>query len=85
MVRSAILFFPGSVLKRSFVRVMATKQFHRSSSIFGTRIAFSPISTDQGKSTGDVFFAWSRDEPRAVTFTPVAGRVQVSGDFAFEA
>ena len=33
----------------------------------------------------DVFFALSRDEPRAVTFMPVAGRVQVGGDFAFEA
>jgi hypothetical protein len=31
------------------------------------------------KRTGDVFFALSRDEPRAVTLMPVAGRVQVSG------
>jgi hypothetical protein len=30
-------------------------------------------------------FALSPDEPGAVTFTPVAGRVQVGGDFAFEA
>src|ERR1019366_7814868 len=46
---------------------------------------FSPISTDEGKSTGDLFFALSRDDPGAVTFTTVAGRLQVGGDFAFEA
>ena len=37
------------------------------------------------KSAGDVLFALSREEPRAVTFTPVAGWVQVGGDFASEA
>jgi hypothetical protein len=32
-----------------------------------------------------VIFALSRDDRGAVMFTPVAGRVQVGGDFAFEA
>jgi hypothetical protein len=51
----------------------------------GTRIAFFTIPTDSGKSTGDVLFASTRDEPGAVTFTLVAGRVQVGAEFAFEA
>jgi hypothetical protein len=32
------------------------------------------------KSTGDVCFALARDEPGAVTFTPVVGRVEVGED-----
>jgi hypothetical protein len=34
---------------------------------------------------GDVFFGLSRAESGSVKFIPVAGRVQMGGDFAFEA
>jgi len=55
------------------------EHFRRCSPIPGLGSPFSPISTDEARSTGDVFFAVSRDEPGAVTFT-VAGRVQLGGD-----
>lgn len=33
---------------------------------------------------GDVFFGLSRGEPAPVEFTPLEGRIEVSGDYAFE-
>ena len=32
---------------------------------------------------GDVFFGISRAEPGSIEFTPLAGRIQLSGDYGF--
>jgi hypothetical protein len=33
---------------------------------------------------GDVFFGISRAEPGSIEFTPLVGRIQLSGDCSFE-
>jgi hypothetical protein len=54
--------------EHSIVRVMATKQFRVLLPSRESGLPFSPISSDSGKSTGDVFFRFVAGRTRAVIF-----------------
>jgi hypothetical protein len=87
MVLSAIpcSFFPRLSTKHSFVRVMATGLFRRSSSISGLGLPFFINFYGLMEIDRRCVLCVVAGRNRAVTFTPVAGRVQVGRDFAFEA